>query len=50
MKVGICGHYGMNKPFFDGQTVKTKIITSQIEKEIGKENVLCIDTYGGKKD
>lgn len=25
MKVGICGHYGMNKPFFDGQTVKTKI-------------------------
>ena len=49
MKVGICGHYGMNKPFFDGQTVKTQIITSQIEKEIGKENVLCIDTYGGKK-
>lgn len=49
MKVGICGHYGKNKPFFDGQTVKTKIITSQIEKEIGKENVLCVDTYGGKK-
>lgn len=49
MKVGVCGHFGNGHDFFDGQTIKTKIITSQLQKKIGIENVLFLDTYGGKK-
>ena len=26
-KIGICGHFAQGKDFFDGQTVKTKILT-----------------------
>lgn len=44
----MCGHYGGKNKFFDGQTVKTKIITNELIKKYGKDQVKCIDTYGGK--
>lgn len=49
VKIGICGHFGGNKNFLDGQTVKTKIITKQLQKEFGDNEVKKVDTYGGKK-
>ena len=48
-KVGICGHYGGNNEFYDGQTVKTKMITEELKKVLGEENIECVDTYGGIK-
>lgn len=49
VKIGICGHYGGNQNFLDGQTVKTKIITKELQKEFGSEQVKCLDTFGGSK-
>ena len=46
-KVGILGHYGCGREFLDGQTIKTKNITAQLQKELGEEQVLTADTYGG---
>lgn len=48
-KIGICGHYGGNNNFLDGQTVKTKIITKELEKEFGDNEVKKVDTLGGKR-
>jgi len=48
-KVGICGHFGGGKKFFDGQTVKTHAVTLELEKRLGKSQVMKVDTYGGKK-
>lgn len=45
-KVAIIGHYGFGMNLANGQTIKTKIITEQIEK---KHKVLKIDTHGGVK-
>lgn len=46
---GICGHFGFDKEFFDGQTVKTKIISDELEKELGADCICKVDTYGGMK-
>lgn len=48
-KLSIIGHYGKDKVFLDGQTVKTKILTEELVRRFGEENVGRIDTYGGKK-
>lgn len=48
-KLTIIGHFGKDKNFLDGQTVKTKIVTEELEKQLGKENLYKVDTYGGKK-
>lgn len=48
-RIGICGHYGGNKNCLDGQTVKTKIITKELQKDLGSNEVKIVDTYGGKK-
>lgn len=48
-KIGICGHYGGNKNYLDGQTVKTKTITKQLKLEFGNDNVVTVDTYGGAR-
>ena len=47
-KIGVCGHFGGNKIFLDGQTVKTKIITKELEKKFGDNEVKKVDTFGGK--
>ena len=38
------GHFGGGKDFFDGQTVKTKIIHSELSKATDFR-ILCVDTY-----
>ena len=47
-KVCIVGHFGGKKNLANGQTIKTKIITSEIKKRFDNE-VLIIDTCGGSK-
>ena len=48
-KVCIIGHFGHGENLLNGQTVKTKIVTKEIVKELGKKEVSCIDTHGGVK-
>lgn len=50
MKICIVGHFGFGKNLLNGQTVKTKIIASEIEKRCGKENVKLVDSSGGIKN
>lgn len=48
-KVGICGHFGGQRTFIDGQTIKTKSITNELLTIFGENNVVVADTYGGIK-
>lgn len=48
-KVGILGHFGEGKSLLNGQTVKTKIITAELQRQFGRDQVLKIDTHGGWK-
>lgn len=48
-KVAIIGKYNTAVGYADGQAVKTRIITQEIEKHFGSRNVRKIDTYGWKK-
>lgn len=48
-KISILGHFGEGVTLLNGQTVKTKIITDELERQFGKEQVLRIDTHGGWK-
>lgn len=48
-RICIIGHFGHGENLLNGQTVKTKIVTKEIVKELGKKEVSCIDTHGGVK-
>lgn len=48
-KVSIVGHFGFGKELLNGQTIKTKVIADEIEREYGVRDVLKIDTHGGIK-
>ena len=48
-RICVIGHFAYGLEYFDGQTVKTKIITKELEKQLGKDEVSKIDTHGGKK-
>ena len=41
----VIGHYGGDKTFLDGQTVKTKIVTDELIKRYGSGSVQTLDTY-----
>ena len=43
------GHLAVGKTFLDGQTVKTRIITDELQRQLGQKQVLTIDTHGGWK-
>lgn len=48
-KISVLGHFGEGENLLNGQTVKTKIITDELQNQFGKENVLKFDTHGGWK-
>ena len=48
-KLSIIGHFAFGKEFLDGQTIKTITITKELENQLGSDQVLKIDTHGGKK-
>ncbi|MBR3933199.1 MAG: glycosyltransferase family 4 protein [Clostridia bacterium] len=47
-KVGICGHFGFGKDLANGQTIKTKNVSSELEKLFGEEEICKMDSSGGK--
>ena len=49
VRVSVLGHFAQGKELLNGQTVKTKIITDELENQLGAEQVLRIDTHGGWK-
>lgn len=46
-KVGVIGHLGLGLDLLNGQTIKTKIVTKELENKFGSEEVLKVDTHGG---
>lgn len=48
-KVAVIGHYAVGLEYFDGQTVKTKILTKELCKQLGENEILQFDTHGGVK-
>ena len=49
VKVCVLGHFGIGQNLLNGQTVKTKIVTEELEKQFGSNQVLKTDTHGGAK-
>lgn len=47
-RVAVIGHFGIGLNLANGQTIKTKIVTEAVEKNI-EEKVLIIDAHGGVK-
>lgn len=48
-KIAVIGHFGQGENLLNGQTIKTKIVTLELKKRIGNNNIEIIDTYGGAK-
>lgn len=48
-KICIIGHFGFGQNLLNGQTIKTKIITAETEKNFGSDNVIPLDLAGGVK-
>lgn len=48
-RVCVIGHFGFGENLLNGQTIKTKIVTMELEKQLGYSQVLKIDTHGGLK-
>lgn len=46
--VAVIGHFAFGKECLDGQTVKTRIVTDELCKQLGNDDVLKFDTAGGK--
>lgn len=49
MKAAVLGHFGEGVTLLNGQTVKTKIVTKELQNRLGQDEVLTIDTHGGAK-
>ena len=49
-EIGIVGHFGMNKRFYDGQTIKTRILYDELKKRLNDNQILYVDTYNWKKN
>lgn len=47
-RVAVIGHFGIGLDLANGQTIKTKIVTEEIEKYCS-EKVMIIDAHGGVK-
>ena len=49
-KYGICGHFGNGFELLNGQTIKTKIVTEELEKALGKDQILKVDSHNWKSN
>ena len=49
MRISVIGHFGTGLNLLNGQTIKTKIVTEELERRFGLDEVLKIDTHGGFK-
>ena len=46
-KVSVLGHFGRGRNLLNGQTVKTEIVTGELQNVFGDGQVVCFDTCGG---
>lgn len=49
IKVCVIGHFGYGKELVNGQTIKTKNVTNELESQFSESQVMKIDTHGGIK-
>lgn len=49
MRIGILGHFGYGKQLADGQTVKTRMLESELKDMLG-EQPYTVDTHGWRKN
>ncbi len=49
-KLAIIGHFGGKENYYDGQIVKTTIVTQELEKALGTDQIRRINTFGWKKN
>lgn len=49
VKVCVIGHFAFGENLLNGQTVKTKIISTELERQLGSSEIRYIDTHGGIK-
>ena len=49
VKASVLGHFGEGINLLNGQTVKTKIITEELQNQLGQDQVIKFDTHGGCK-
>ena len=47
-RVAVIGHFGIGLDLANGQTIKTKIVTEEVEKYCN-EKVMIVDAHGGIK-
>lgn len=45
-KISVLGHFGFKRDCLDGQTIKTKIVTEELQRIFGKAETVPYDTYG----
>lgn len=45
----VIGHFGFGETLLNGQTVKTKMLTKELDRRLGESEVMKIDTRGGIK-
>ncbi len=45
-RIAVCGHFAFGHHDFGGQTIKTIIVADELEKELGHDSVVRIDTHG----
>ena len=48
-KIGVCGHFDGDKPTSSGQIIKTRIVTGELIRQLGKDQVMTVDSSGGAK-
>lgn len=48
-KIGIIGRFAFGENLLNGQTVKTKSLTTALLDNFGEDELICFDTYGGIK-
>lgn len=50
-KIAVIGNFGiLSHPVADGQTIKTRIVTEELQRQFGVDEVLIINTHGGIKN
>lgn len=48
--VGVCGHFDGNKPTSSGQIIKTRTVTDELIRQLGKNQVMIVDSSGGGRE
>jgi len=48
-RVSVIGHFAVGRQYLNGQTIKTKIVTGELERVLGSDQIVIFDTHGGKK-